>query len=141
MQIKADEIRKIIRQQIEGSSTAMDVAEVGTVLTVGDGIARIYGLEKAMYLELIELPNDVFGMILNLEDDSVGAVLFGETTRVKEGDQVKTGQSLLVMESMKMETTIVSPRDGVVQGIQFAPGQTFDMDAVLVTLEPEAGEE
>lgn len=75
--------------------------------------------------------------------DSVKATMPGSlvSVAVAEGDHVKTGQTLLVMESMKMETTIVSPRDGVVQSIQFTAGQTFDKDAVLVTLEPEAGEE
>ena len=95
MEIKADEIRKILRQQIEGYQPEMDVAEVGTVLTVGDGIARIHGLEKVMYLELIELPNDVMGMVLNLEEDSVGAVLFGDTTLIKEGDRVRRTRRIM----------------------------------------------
>ncbi len=74
--------------------------------------------------------------------DNVKATMPGSlvSVAVAEGDHVKTGQTLLVMESMKMETTIVSPRDGVVQSIQFTPGQTFDKDAVLITLEPEAEE-
>jgi len=95
MEIKADEIRKILRQQIEGHHSEMDVAEVGTILSVGDGIARIYGLEKAMAGELIEMPNGVFGMVLNLEDDSVGAVLFGETRLVKEGDTVRRTRRIM----------------------------------------------
>ena len=78
MEIKVDEISKIIRQQIEGYEKQTDLAEVGTVISVGDGIARIYGLDKAMSGELLELPHDVMGMALNLEEDNVGAVLLGE---------------------------------------------------------------
>ncbi len=89
MELKVDEISKIIRQQIEGFETQTDLAEVGTVISVGDGIARIHGLENAMYLELLELPHGVMGMALNLEEDNVGAVLMGETTLIKEGDQVR----------------------------------------------------
>ena len=97
MEIKADEISKIIRQQIEGFASGIDQSEVGTVLSVGDGIARIYGLEKAMAGELLELPHGVFGIALNLEEESVGAVLLGETSRIKEGDQVKrTGKLMQV---------------------------------------------
>ena len=81
MEIKVDEISKIIRQKIEGYEKRTDMAEVGTVLSVGDGIARIYGLERVMAGELLELPHGVMGMALNLEEDNVGAVLFGETTR------------------------------------------------------------
>jgi F-type H+-transporting ATPase subunit alpha len=89
MEIKVDEISKIIRQQIEGYERRMDTAEIGTILSVGDGIARIYGLDEVMAGELLELPHGVMGMALNLEEDSVGAVLFGETTRIKEGDEVR----------------------------------------------------
>jgi F-type H+-transporting ATPase subunit alpha len=89
MELKVDEISKIIREQIEGFDTQTDLAEVGTVISVGDGIARIHGLENAMYLELLELPHGVMGMALNLEEDNVGAVLMGETTLIKEGDQVR----------------------------------------------------
>ncbi|MDH4099121.1 MAG: F0F1 ATP synthase subunit alpha [Nitrospirota bacterium] len=89
MQIRAEEISEIIKGQISGFEKGVDVSEVGTVVTVGDGIAKIYGLEKAMASELLEFPNGVVGMALNLEEDCVGAVLFGETTLVKEGDTVK----------------------------------------------------
>src|SRR3972149_9829266 len=88
-QIKADEISQIIRQQLASYEAAIDVAEVGTVIEVGDGIARIYGLEKAMAMEMLEFPNGVMGMVLNLEEDNVGAVLLGDDTLIKEGDQVK----------------------------------------------------
>ncbi|MDH3627202.1 MAG: F0F1 ATP synthase subunit alpha [Acidobacteriota bacterium] len=97
MEIKVDEISKIIRQQIEGFQKTTDYAEVGTVISVGDGICRIYGLEKCMALELLELPHGVMGMALNLEEDNVGAVLMGETVKIKEGDQVRrTGRIMQV---------------------------------------------
>ncbi len=89
MEIKIDEISKIIRQQIEKYEKEIDYSEVGTIISAGDGIARIYGLENVMYGELLEFPNGVFGMALNLEEESVGGVLLGETTLVKEGDIVK----------------------------------------------------
>ena len=89
VQIKADEITEIIRSQIQGFDQKLDVAETGIVLSVGDGIARVYGLERVMAGELLEFPHGVFGMALNLEQDNVGAVLFGEDTLIKEGDLVK----------------------------------------------------
>ncbi|HXG83728.1 MAG TPA: F0F1 ATP synthase subunit alpha [Pyrinomonadaceae bacterium] len=87
--IKANEINDIIRQQIENFDTSMTVSEVGTVIKVGDGIAEIHGLEKVMAGELIEFPHDVRGLALNLEEDKVGAVLFGDFQKIKEGDEVK----------------------------------------------------
>lgn len=95
MQIKAAEIAEIIRLQIEGHETAIDMSEVGTVISVGDGIARVYGLDGAMSGELLEFPHDVYGLALNLEDDNIGCVLMGEVHLVSEGDQVKrTGRIL-----------------------------------------------
>ena len=95
MEIKVDEISKIIRQQIEGYDKQTDLAEVGTVISVGDGIARIYGLDKAMAGELLSLPHDVMGLVLNLEEDNVGAVLLGEATLIKEGDQVRRTRRIM----------------------------------------------
>jgi F-type H+-transporting ATPase subunit alpha len=89
MEFKLGEITDILKAQIQGFERALDVAEVGTVVSVGDGIARIYGLEKAASLELLALPHDVFGIALNLDEDSVGAVLLGESQKIKEGDQVR----------------------------------------------------
>ncbi|MGE5252613.1 MAG: F0F1 ATP synthase subunit alpha [Planctomycetaceae bacterium] len=89
VQIKADEITEIIRSQIQGFERKLDVAETGVILSVGDGIARIYGLDRVMAGELLEFPHGVFGMALNLEQDNVGAVLFGEGELIKEGDTVK----------------------------------------------------
>jgi len=89
VQIKADEISQIIRQQLASYEATIDVAEVGTVIEVGDGIARVYGLDKAMAMEMLEFPHGVMGMALNLEEDNVGSVLLGEDTLIKEGDQVR----------------------------------------------------
>ncbi|HYX78694.1 MAG TPA: F0F1 ATP synthase subunit alpha, partial [Solirubrobacterales bacterium] len=96
MEIKPDEIAKILRERIEGLDTeGADLAEVGTVLTVADGIARVHGLDNCMALELLELPHGVTGLALNLEQDNVGTVLFGEWDKVVEGDTVKRTNRLL----------------------------------------------
>ncbi len=96
-ELKADEISELIKKQITDFEKRVDVSEVGTVVKVGDGIARIYGLDNCMASELLEFPNEVYGMALNLEEDSVGAVLFGEDTLIKEGDIVKrTGKIMSV---------------------------------------------
>src|ERR671933_1300794 len=96
MQIRPDEITKILKERIEGiEQAAADLAEVGTVLSIGDGIARVHGLENAMSMEMLELPNDVTGLALNLEADNVGAVLFGEWDKIEEGDTVKRTDRLL----------------------------------------------
>ena len=89
MKIRAEEISDIIKQKISGYEAKVDVAEKGFVLSVGDGIARVYGLENALVGELLEFPHDVFGMVLNLEEDNVGVALFGEAQRIKEGDEVR----------------------------------------------------
>jgi len=95
--IKANEINEIIRQQIENFETGVTVSEVGTVIKVGDGIAEIHGLEKVMAGELLEFPHEVRGLALNLEEDKVGAVLFGDFQKIKEGDLVKrTGRIMQV---------------------------------------------
>ncbi|MCP4676312.1 MAG: F0F1 ATP synthase subunit alpha [Deltaproteobacteria bacterium] len=89
MQLRAEEISRIIKQQIEQYDHKVEVAETGTILTVGDGIARVYGLDEAMAGELLEFPHGVMGMVLNLEEDNVGVVLFGEDSALREGDIVK----------------------------------------------------
>jgi F-type H+-transporting ATPase subunit alpha len=97
MDIRAEEISRIIRSQIEGFDAQVDVAEVGTVISVGDGIARAYGLEKAMSGELLELPHGVMGLAFNLEEDNVGIILLGDAAAIKEGDTVKrTGKIMSV---------------------------------------------
>jgi F-type H+/Na+-transporting ATPase subunit alpha len=96
-QIKADEITQLIRQQIENYESKIAVDEVGTVITLGDGIARVHGLDKVMAGELLEFPHDVAGIAMNLEEDQVGVVLLGEYTEISEGDEVKrTGRIMSV---------------------------------------------
>ena len=90
MRIKPEEVSKIIRNEIEGYNKTLDIANTGTVLEVGDGIARIYGLSKAMSGELLKFENGVMGMALNLEEDNIGAVIFGESRGIKEGGTVKS---------------------------------------------------
>ncbi len=89
MQLRAEEISRIIKEQIERYDQGVEVMETGTVLTLGDGIARVYGLDGAMAGELIEFPHNVMGMVLNLEEDNVGVILFGEDSVLREGDLVK----------------------------------------------------
>ena len=115
MQIKAEEISELIKRQISEFEKGVDVMEVGTVITVGDGIAKIYGLEKCMQGELLEFPNNIRGMALNLEEDNVGAVLFGDETAIKEGDVVKrTGR---IMEVPVGDAVIGRVVDGIGQPI------------------------
>src|SRR3974390_702893 len=96
MQINPDEITSILKSRIEGLGTASaDLTEVGTVLSVADGICRIHGLENCMSFEMLELPHDVVGLALNLESDNVGAVLFGEWEKISEGDTVRRTGALL----------------------------------------------
>ena len=95
--IRASEINEIIRKQIENFDTGVTVTEVGTVIKIGDGIAELHGLEKVMAGELLEFPHDVRGLALNLEEDKVGAVLFGDFQTIREGDLVKrTGRIMQV---------------------------------------------
>jgi F-type H+/Na+-transporting ATPase subunit alpha len=111
VEIKPDEIAKILRQRIEGLETeAADLSEVGTVLSVADGIARVHGLDNCEALEMLELPHDVTGLALNLEQDNVGAVLFGEWDKVVEGDTVKrTGRLLRIPVGEELLGRMVDP--------------------------------
>jgi len=95
MALKTDQISKIIKDQIKDFDTGVVVSEVGTVLSAGDGIARVHGLEKVMSLELLEFPHDVYGLAFNLEEDNVGTVLFGEFHKIKEGDLVKRTKRIM----------------------------------------------
>ena len=90
MNLRPEEISSVIKEQIEKYSTKLEVSNVGTVIQVADGIARIHGLESAMQGELLEFPGEIYGMVLNLEEDNVGAVLLGDTSKISEGDTVKT---------------------------------------------------
>jgi len=109
-QIKADEISKILREQIANYEQAVSVDEVGSVISVGDGIARVYGLEKAMYGEMLAFPHDVFGIAMNLEEEEVGVVLLGESSELKEGDSVRrTGTIMSVPVGEAIVGRVVNP--------------------------------
>jgi F-type H+-transporting ATPase subunit alpha len=108
--LKAEEITEIIRQQLSGIGKGVDVAEVGTVVSVGDGIARVYGLDRVMAGELVQFPHDVVGLALNLEEDNVGVVLLGEAAAIKEGDEVRrTGKIMSVPVGPAMVGRVVNP--------------------------------
>ena len=93
--IKADEISKILREQIANYEQTVAVDEVGSIISVGDGIARIHGLDKVMAGEMLAFPHDVYGIALNLEEEEVGAVLLGESFELKEGDTVKRTNTIM----------------------------------------------
>jgi F-type H+-transporting ATPase subunit alpha len=119
MKIKPDEITSILKQRIEGldQDGGADLSEVGTVLSIGDGIARVHGLDNCMSLEMLELPHDVTGLALNLESDNVGAVLFGEWDKIEEGDQVKrTGRLLQIPVGEALLGRIVDPLGNPLDG-------------------------
>ncbi len=117
MDIQTDQLTRLLREQIEKFDGSVDVAEVGEVIEVGDGVARVSGLENVMSSELVELPNDVFGMALNLEEDNVGLVLFGETRLVKEGDLAKrTGRVVEVPVGPAMLGRVVNPLGQPIDG-------------------------
>ena len=128
MDIKAEEISKIIREQIGSYAVDVDVAEVGSIISIGDGIARVHGVENAMAGEMLEFPHGVFGIALNLEEESVGAVLLGEFKEIKEGDIVKrTGRIISVPVGEEMLGRVVNalgqPIDGKgpISTKQFSP--------------------
>ncbi|MFM8569397.1 MAG: F0F1 ATP synthase subunit alpha, partial [Candidatus Kapaibacterium sp.] len=109
-EVRPDEISAILRRQLAGFEKETEVLEVGTVLQVGDGVARVYGLNNCMSSELVEFPNGVVGMVLNLEEDNVGVVLFGDDRLVKEGDQVKrTGRIASVPVGEALLGRVVNP--------------------------------
>src|SRR3954465_14876765 len=118
MEIKPDEIASILRERIEGLETdSADLTEVGTVLSVADGIARIHGLDDCMALEMLDLPHGVTGLALNLESDNVGAVLFGEWEHIVEGDTVKrTGRLREIPVGDQLLGRIVDPLGRALDG-------------------------
>ncbi|MDZ7358174.1 MAG: F0F1 ATP synthase subunit alpha [candidate division KSB1 bacterium] len=128
MEIKAKEISSILRRQIEQANISTEFEEVGEIIQVGDGIARVYGLTNVMASELVEFPHGVFGMALNLEEDNVGCILFGSDKYLKEGDPVKrTGRVMSVPVGMELVGRVVNPLGqpldgkGPIQAKQFAP--------------------
>ena len=117
MEIKTDQITELLKKQLEKYDNDIDVSEVGEIIEVGDGVARASGLENVMSSELVELPNGVFGMALNLEEDNVGLVLFGDTRLVKEGDIAKrTGKVVEVPVGKEMLGRIVNPLGQPIDG-------------------------
>ena len=128
VQVRPDEVTAILREQLANVKTAAELEEVGSILQIGDGVARIYGLNKAQSGELLEFPNQLFGMVLNLEEDNVGAVLFGPSEGIKEGDIVKRTRriaSLKVGDGLlgRVVDTLGQPKDG--KGP--IKGETFEM--------------
>src|SRR5437016_806121 len=135
--IRADEIATILRQEIENYERAIDVSEVGSVISVGDGIARIHGLEKVMAGELIEFPHGVSGIAMNLEEDQVGSVLLGDYAEIKEGDEVKRTKRIMsvpVGEALigRVVDALGKPIDGKgpIQTTQFNPIERLAPGAV-----------
>jgi len=118
MQINPDEITSILKSRIEGlDESEADLSEVGTVLSIADGIARVHGLDNCMALELLELPHGVTGLALNLESDNVGTVLFGEWDKIEEGDTVKrTGRLLEIPVGEGLLGRIVDPLGNPLDG-------------------------
>ena len=117
MEIKAEEISQIIKEQIKDFDKKIELSETGVVLSVGDGIARVYGLEKVMAMELVEFPGGIMGLVLNLEEDNVGVALMGSDTGIKEGDIVKRTKRIAqvpVGEAVlgRVVTTVGEPIDG-----------------------------
>ena len=100
MEIKAEEISQIIKEQIKDFDKEVELSETGVVLSVGDGIARVYGLEKVKAMELVEFPGGILGLALNLEEDNVGVAILGEDKLIKEGDIVNN-LSLILSESLR----------------------------------------
>src|SRR6476646_3844811 len=117
MDIKAEEISKVIREQIGSFAVEVDVAEVGSVVSLGDGIARVSGVERAMAGEMLEFPHGIFGIALNLEEESVGAVLLGHSSQIKEGDIVKrTGRIISVPVGDEMIGRVVNALGQAIDG-------------------------
>ncbi len=129
MDIRAEEISKIIRAQIEDYDSSVEVSEVGTVISVGDGIARVHGLEKVMSGELLEFPHGIAGMALNLEEDQVGCVLLGEASEIKEGDLVKRTKKIMA----------VPVGDAMVGRVVNALGQPIDGKGSIATDDLQPG--
>lgn len=118
MQIRAEEISQIIEGQIQNYKQQVEMSETGTVLYVGDGIARVYGVQKAMAMELLEFPGGLMGMVLNLEEDNVGVALLGEATHVREGDPVKrTGRIFSVPVGPAVTGRVVDPLGNPIDGL------------------------
>ena len=116
-EVRPDEVSEILRKQLSGFEKEVDVYDVGTVLQIGDGVARVYGLSHALMSELVEFPHGVFGMVLNLEEDNVGCILFGESHEISEGDTVKrTGRVASMPVGEQMLGRVVNPLGQPIDG-------------------------
>ena len=128
MNLRPEEISSVIKEQIKRYKSELEVSDIGTVVQVADGIARIHGLENAMQGELLEFPSEVYGMVLNLEEDNVGAVLLGPTDQVKEGDIVKrTGRIASINVSEGMIGRVIDPLGNPIDGKGEITGETCEM--------------
>ena len=128
MKLKPEEISSVIKEQIKNYTAKLETTDVGTVIQVADGIARIHGLENAMQGELLEFPSEVYGMVLNLEEDNVGAVLLGPTDQVKEGDIVKrTGRIASINVSEGMIGRVIDPLGNPIDGKGEITGEACEM--------------
>ena len=137
MQIKAEEISQIIKDQIAGYTKDVDLKETGTVLSVGDGIARVYGVENCQAMELLEFPGNIYGLALNLEEDNVGCAILGSVRDIKEGDVVKrTGRIAEVPVGPEMEGRVV---DGIGQPIDGKGPIKAAQTRKIEVLTPEIG--
>ncbi len=117
MGLNPEEVSSVLKQELEKYETKLEMKSVGTVLQVGDGIARIWGLEDVQMSELIQFPGDVYGMVLNLEEDNVGAALFGSDTHIKEGDTVhRTGKVAQVPVGEALVGRVVNPLGQPIDG-------------------------
>ena len=131
MQIKAEEISKIIQEQIQNYDQRVEMSETGTVLYIGDGIARVYGVKNAMSMELLEFPGGVMGMVLNLEEDNVGVALLGSDVGIKEGDTVKrTGKIFSVPVGQKVMGRVLNPLGEPIDGL--GPIESDEVRAVEI---------
>ena len=128
MNLKPEEISSVIKEQIKRYAAQLEVADVGTVIQVADGIARIHGLDNAMQGELLEFPGEVYGMVLNLEEDNVGAVLLGPTDQIREGDTVKrTKRIASINVSEAMLGRVIDPLGNPLDGMGLIGGETIEM--------------
>jgi len=143
VKLRPEEITAILKQRIEEYSVETDLAEVGTVLQVGDGIARIYGLESAVAMEMLELEHGVTGLAFNLEEDNVGAALFGRWDKVKEGEPARrTGRVASVPVGEELIGRIVDPLGNPIEGgppIQAAERRALEFKAPGVVDRPRSG--
>jgi len=123
MKIRAEEISNIIQQQVENFDKKATKSEVGTVLEVGDGIARVYGLDNVQAGELVEFPGNITGMALNLEEDNVGVVIFGSDRTIKEGDEVKRTERIAVIPWAKVswEEWLILSAYRLTEKVQLSP--------------------